>query len=262
MTKVSIITPVYNSAKYIGDTLESVLKQSFTDWEMILVDAGSKDDSIQIINQYIQIDSRFKLIHNKNDKGPAHARYIGIKEAQGYYIAFLDADDLWNIDKLKIQVQYMESNLIEFSYTLCRELQKDSKSVSVLLPTKNMFTYKSYLGSRGIYALTVMIKKELLVEEIIKIWHKNSFDETLWWILIMKSGVNAYLVPYDLALYRLSNDQLSSKRFRTIKNVYSLYDYFPEINLLNRNIYFLKYLYDSFLRHFKLKFFTKLKIDK
>jgi teichuronic acid biosynthesis glycosyltransferase TuaG len=96
-----------------------------------------------------------------------------------------------------------------------------------------------------------------LTDDVISVWKKNSYDDTIWWLLIMKKGVKAYLVPDDLALYRLSENQLSSNRLRTIKNVYLLYNYFPEINFFQKNIYFLMYIFDSSIRHFKLKLLPK-----
>ncbi len=259
--KVSIITPLFNSENFIHETIHSVLSQTFEDWEWIIVDGGSIDESIDIVNKYVQKDNRIKLLINKNDKGPAHARYTGIKQAQGKYIAFLDADDIWNPEKLEQQVGEMESRNLGFTYTRCRELQKDNNYVSIVLPTNNSYTYRQYLRKRGIYALTVIIKKELLTDDIISIWNKDSFDDTLWWILVMKKGIKAVLIPQDLALYRLSDHQLSSRRGHTIKKVYSIYNYFDEINWVMRNVFFVSYLFNSAIRHFQLKLFPKVKIS-
>ena len=101
---ISIVTPVYNSENYIEETIKSVLEQSYTDWEWILVDDGSADRSAEIIEQYN--DSRIRLIRQKN-KGAAAARNRGIEAAKGRYIAFLDADDIWDPNKLTNSLQYM-----------------------------------------------------------------------------------------------------------------------------------------------------------
>lgn len=258
---VSIVTPVFNSAQFLEGTIKSILNQSYQDWEMLLIDGGSKDNSIEICRNYQSFDPRIKLIHNQDDKGPAHARYTGIKNSSGKYIAFIDADDLWLPDKLKIQIDKMEQEDLEFTYTLCRELQKDDKYMSIVLPTNRFFTFKQYLRKRGIYALTVVIKKDLLTEDIISIWNKDSYDDTLWWLLVMRKGITARLVAFDLALYRLSENQLSSRRGYTIKRVYSLYDYFSEINFLQKNLFFISYIFNSGFRHLKLKLFPKIKLE-
>lgn len=254
---VSIITPVFNSELFLEETIKSVLKQTFTNWELILIDGGSSDRSNEICNEYVKKDTRIKLLNNINDCGPAHARYTGIKAAKGDYIAFLDADDLWSENKLLVQLREMQEKNISFSYTRCRELQPNGKTVSRVLPTKISFSYPSYLGQRGIYALTVVIKKELLSEDIISIWNRDSYDDTLWWLLIMKKGVKAFLVDADLALYRLSPNQLSANRLYTIKRVYSIFNFFPEVNFLEKNMYFISYLVNSGIRQFLLKYTRK-----
>jgi len=258
---VSIITPVFNSEQYIEGTIQSVLMQKFTNWELLLIDGGSDDRSITIINHYSELDARVKLLVNKDDKGPAHARYTGIKAAIGKYIAFLDADDLWHPDKLQIQISQMESGNLDFTYTLCRELQKDGRRLSILLPTNKSFTYRQYLRKRGIYALTVVIRRDLLTDDIISIWNKDAYDDTIWWLLLLAKGVEAFLVPYDLASYRLSNNQLSSRRLHTISKVYGLYNKLPGVNRINKQWYFLNYLLNSAIRHFKLKLFPKQRIN-
>lgn len=254
---VSIITPVFNSELFLAATIESVLRQTYSDWELILIDGGSCDKSNEICQEYVKKDIRIKLLNNQNDCGPAHARCTGIKAAKGDYIAFLDADDLWDEDKLLIQLKEMREKNISFSYTRCRELQPNGKTVSRILPTKISFSYPSYLGQRGIYALTVIIKKDLLSEDIISIWNKDSYDDTLWWLLVMKKGVKAFLIDKDLALYRLSPNQLSANRIYTIKRVYSLFNFFPEIGFWRKNYYFISYLVDSGIRQFLLKYTRK-----
>lgn len=258
---VSIITPVFNSAKFIERTIYSVLNQTYTNWELILIDGGSKDDSLRISEKYVLSDERIKLLHNVDDKGPAHARYTGIKNSSGKYIAFLDGDDIWHPQKLALQVGSMEKESFTFTYTLCRELQQNCEYVSVLLPTKSSFSYKQYLKQRGIYAFTVVINRELLSDDIISIWNKDAFDDTLWWILIMRKGVIARLIPYDLGLYRLSPSQLSSRRKNTIKKVYLMYDYFSELTMIQKNISFVFYFINSLFRHIQLKLLPKKKLS-
>ena len=155
---ISIVTPTYNSGKYIEETISSVLMQSYRKWEWFIVDGGSSDNTIEIINNYKKKDSRINLIISESDSGPAEARCNGIKASNGLYIAFLDSDDLWHPNKLMYQIDFMIKNEISFSYTLCRELQKDEENVSIILPTSNSFNYNEYLRKRGIYAFTVMVK--------------------------------------------------------------------------------------------------------
>ena len=115
--KVSIITPAYNSAKIIIQTIDSVLAQTYTNWEMIIVDDKSTDHTKKIISEYMQKDNRIKYILLEENSGPAVARNRAIEEAEGRYIAFLDADDLWMPVKLEKQIAFMQRENIALSYT-------------------------------------------------------------------------------------------------------------------------------------------------
>src|SRR4051794_36610860 len=112
---VSVVMPSFNSIKHIGEALTSAQRQSFQDFELIVVDGGSKDNSRDTVLQICQQDSRVKLIDNVDDRGPAHARSVGIKHAKGRYVAFLDADDVWLPQKLEYQVSFMLQTGARFS---------------------------------------------------------------------------------------------------------------------------------------------------
>src|SRR5574344_1639183 len=114
---VSIIVPVYNAEKFIGETIESVLNQTYKNFELLLVDDCSKDKSVDVINKYVQKDKRIKLICNKNNSGAALSRNIGIDASKGRFICYLDADDKWNKTKLYKLVNFMLKRKVQFSYT-------------------------------------------------------------------------------------------------------------------------------------------------
>ena len=124
---VSIITPVYNGAKYVRETIESVLKQTYTNWEMIIVDDGSKDKSADIVNEYVLRDSRIRLLRQANG-GSASARNNGIRNANGQYIALLDADDLWEANFLDSQLTLMRKEnaiVVHASYKRINEKSEE-----------------------------------------------------------------------------------------------------------------------------------------
>ena len=113
--KVSVIMPSFNSCRFIEDAVNSVLNQSYKNLELIVVDGGSNDSTIELINKISATDSRLVIINNINDDGPAHARQVGIEKSQGNYIAFLDADDYWLPEKTEMQINFMEDNNFNFS---------------------------------------------------------------------------------------------------------------------------------------------------
>ena len=117
--KVSVITPMYNCEKFISETIESVLNQTYTNWEMIIIDDCSTDKSKQIVKQYIERDKRIRLIALNENSGAAVARNKGIEVSSGRFIAFLDGDDLWESNKLEKQIQFMTEKNIGFSLKDC-----------------------------------------------------------------------------------------------------------------------------------------------
>jgi len=124
---VSVITPVYNSEKFIEKTIESVLNQTYEDFEYILINDKSSDNSEQIIRNYMEKDSRIKLINLEKNSGPAIARNRGIELSQGKYIAFIDSDDIWKKDKLKKQIDFMKKIIIILHLQIEKKLMKKEK---------------------------------------------------------------------------------------------------------------------------------------
>ena len=117
LNKVSVIIPCFNAAEYISDTIHSVLLQTHSNYEILIVDGGSTDGTVDILNGLSQRNEKIKIIHNENDQGPAHSRLLGIEHAIGQFIAFLDADDLWHAEKLEIQISNMIRNDLDFTFT-------------------------------------------------------------------------------------------------------------------------------------------------
>ena len=158
---VSIITPLYNSEKYIAETIEFVLAQTYSNWEMIIVDDCSKDNGVEIVEKYREKDKRIKLYQNEINKGVSYTRNRAIDIAQGKYIAFLDSDDLWKKEKLEKQINFMEQNNIVLSYTAYEKINEDgSKRGEIRVPEK--LDYKELLKNCLIGFLTAIYRKEEL----------------------------------------------------------------------------------------------------
>ncbi len=219
---VSIIMPCFNSEKYILAAITSIINQSFEAWELLVVDAGSSDNTKNIVQGIIKADPRVKFIFNTDDKGPAHARATGINSARGKYIAFLDADDLWDHDKLRKQSEFMQKNGHTFSYTKFNFLHEDGHLIENKM-TDIQYTFSSALVKRGIGCLTVMISRELLTDNIISQNNKKHGEDYLWWLLIMRSGVRAYGLNETLASYRVTNDTLSSHKLSHYTTLWKTY---------------------------------------
>jgi teichuronic acid biosynthesis glycosyltransferase TuaG len=221
--KVSVVMPAFNSSRYIKAAINSVRAQRFEEWELLVVDGGSSDNTRDIVTQMSMADSRIFLIINHNDQGPAHARSTGVRKAQGEFIAFLDADDLWLPAKLSTQLNFMLSIESEFSYTKYRVMNAQGTEASCPVSIYSQYDYPSYLFLRGIACSTVMVKRALFSEDILNtfgLWHG---EDTLWWIKLLRAGAIARGTPASLVLYRDAEGSLSKHRFRNQASVWRIY---------------------------------------
>ena len=216
--KVSIIVPVYNRAKYIYDIISTVEDQTFTDWELIFVDDGSKDDTSIEINKYLS--NKIHLIQLKQNEGQAVARNAAINFAHGKYIAFLDSDDLWEPTKLEKQVKFMEENNIAFSHT-SYTFFGTGKQKTIYVPQK--LTYEKLLKRPIINTSTVMIDTEQVHKDLIKMPNIRISENTATWLRILENGFVAFGLQESLAIYRTDKDSIAINEPHTIKNSWRFY---------------------------------------
>ncbi|MBS6375844.1 MAG: glycosyltransferase family 2 protein [Clostridium sp.] len=219
---VSIITPCYNGEKYISETIKSVLKQSYTNWEMLIIDDGSKDHSAEIVNSFAIKDQRIKLIQQEN-KGSAAARNNGIRCAEGQYIALLDADDLWLPEFLEKQISYMKKkNAICVSCAYGRINEKSEDILSPLHPkeiitTKDMMVMNRIGCLSGLYD-TSKYGKIYLREEL-----KSIRDDYAYWLDIVRLEGKAYGNQEVLAKYRVLENSTTGNKRKLIRKQYQFY---------------------------------------
>ena len=218
---VSIITPSYNSSRFISQTIESVLSQTYQNWEMIIVDDVSPDDSNDIIEEYIKKDSRIKLIKLEKNSGPAIARNKAIKEAQGRYIAFLDSDDLWMPQKLEKQINFMQNNHYELTYTNYETMNEDGNKLDHTIIAPSSLTYKQLLKSNKIGCLTVTYDTNRIGKIYMPLIKKRQ-DYGLW-LNILKQVDKSYNINEVLGTYRIMSNSISSNKFDLIKYNYTLF---------------------------------------
>lgn len=217
---VSIIMPNYNGDANLEKSIRSVLNQSFTNFELIIIDDNSTDNSLKVINHFLNSDKRIKLLVNEENIGPSLSRNKGVNFSRGKYIAFLDSDDLWEKSKLEIQVNFMESNEIKFSYTSYVKFDHNDLIRTVharLKINEKMLLRKNYLGTSS-----VMINKEFFGEMIEFKDLKRAEDYELWLRLIKESKM-IYGIKDTLMKYRVGNESLSSKKIEGIIYRYKLF---------------------------------------
>lgn len=219
---VSIITPLYNSQAYIADTINSVLKQTYSNWELLLVDDCSTDDTIKIVKHYANKYNSIKLLKNEVNSGAAISRNKGIFEAKGDYIAFLDADDLWKPEKLEKQIAFMEIENCDVCFSSYEQIDEKGKPLNRLIQAIPTLTYKKYLKSNYIGNLTGIYNAKRLGKITSPNLRKRQ-DWLLWLTAIKKSGKPARSVQESLAFYRVHNNSMSSNKFNLLKYNYLVY---------------------------------------
>lgn len=228
---VSIIVPVYNSERFINDTIRTVQEQTYGNWELILVNDCSTDNSISIIEKYTKEDNRIKLINLECNSGAAIARNTGIEQATGRYIAFLDADDLWMKDKLEKQIEFMKKNECAFSFTDYEFADENGKKTGKIVNVPKELTYKQALKNTTIFTSTVIFNVEKLGKELISMPNVKRGQDTATWWKVLKQIDNAYGIDEVLSYYRRTNDSLSANKLKALKRTWNLYRNVEHLNI-------------------------------
>ncbi|MBO4347624.1 MAG: glycosyltransferase family 2 protein [Lachnospiraceae bacterium] len=235
--KVSIIIPVHNAGNYIEDTVRSVLDQTFTDWELILVENGSTDDSKEKLEKIGTLDTRIKVMSLTEASSAAKARNAGIKEAAGRYITFLDADDLWRENKLERELAFMKDKNAAFVFTGYEFGDSDAKPTGKTVRVPETLDHKGAMKNTTIFTSTVMFDTDLVDKELIDMPDIKSEDTALWW-KILREGFIAYGLDENLVIYRRPVKSLSSNKFEAIKRIWYLYRKWENLSFIKSAWYF------------------------
>lgn len=242
----SIITPVYNSRKYLVETIRSVEAQSFRDFEHILIDDGSTDGSLELIEEYLQRDSRARLVKMKMNGGVAAARNAGIDGSRGSYICFLDSDDWWSPEKLSAQFQLIQTTGAAFSYGAYFHCREDGQTIKKY-QTPPQTDYRSMLRGSVIGCLTVALRRDLLEGKRFRsIFHE---DYLMWLEILRDHRLQAHGMTEALAYYRLRPQSLSSNKKVAAKAQWSIYRNHLGLGLAEAIPLFVNYALAGILKH-------------
>lgn len=218
---ISIVSPVYNAEKYISKTIDCILAQTYQDFELIMVDDGSSDQSTNIIESYT--DERVRLVYNDYEKkGAFSARNKGVDVARGEYVAFIDADDLWAPEKLEKTLAFMKKNDAAFVFTAYEFGDEEGIGTGKIVHVPDVLTYKKALPRTVIFTSTVLLDVGKLSKELIHMPDIASEDTATWWN-ILRTGVTAYGLDENLVIYRRSSGSLSSNKMVAVKRIWNLY---------------------------------------
>lgn len=246
---VSVITPAYNASEYIGETIKSVLDQSYTNWEMLIVDDCSSDNTREIVRGYLEKDSRIKLIEHSENGGVSAARNTALKEAKGDYVAFLDSDDMWHKEKLLKQLAFMEENQYVLTYTGYQKYLSLTKEKGKVIEVPETMTYGQIFYNTAIACLTVMVNKEKAGDFSMPLINHTE-DQCTWQSILKKCGCKAYGLNENLALYRVSSNSLTGNKFNAVKKQWNTYRKYHNLSVVKSGIYFAGYVLNALKKHY------------
>lgn len=242
---VTVVTPTYNAQDTLHETIWSVQAQTFTDWELILVDDASSDDTVKVLQELAGADRRIKYVALTENQGAAVARNIAIEQAQGRFIAFLDSDDYWLPEKLQTQIDFMQRNDVKFSYTSYRKIDADGSRIgAVHVPPR--CSYSDALKNNVIGCLTAMYDTDYFGKVYMPLIRKRQ-DLGLW-LLLLKNHGYAQGIQKELACYRIRPNSISSNKYNAAKFTWRLYRDVEGLPLPKAAYYFSAYAINGILK--------------
>lgn len=238
---VSIITPCFNSEKYVSQAVQSVISQTHQNWELLLIDDCSSDATYSIISNFASQDVRIKAFKLDNNSGAGIARNFAIQKASGNYIAFLDADDLWKPEKLEKQLHFMQTQNLPFTFSFYETIDEAGNLRNDTITTPSKITYKQLYFCNWIGNLTGIYSVDFFGKIPISPIKKR--QDWMLWLQIVKQIENAIPVPESLAYYRVREDSISASKWKLIKYNFKVYRNFHQRNFISACLDTLQFLY-------------------
>ncbi len=237
---ISIITPTYNSEVFIPQTVNSIIKQTYSNWEMLITDDCSTDNTWEILQKLTRQDSRIKIFRLEKNSGPGVARNHSIKMASGRFIAFCDSDDLWKPNKLERQIAFMLQNNYVFSYSDFEIISEGGKLIGCM-KVPNQLDYRTMLLNNYIGCLTAIYDSNYFGKVYMPIIKKRQ-DWGLWLTLLKKTDF-AYGMDNELAVYRKREQSVSSSKLRVLKYNWHVYRELEQMSFLESMKYMVLYAF-------------------
>ncbi|MFO7744600.1 MAG: glycosyltransferase family 2 protein [Psychroflexus sp.] len=244
---VSIVTPVYNAEKFIQETIQSVQNQSYENWEHILVDDSSSDNSTEVIEEFSKNDPRIKLVKLSKNSGPAVARNKAIHLAKGRYLAFLDADDIWFDFHLKDSLNFLTENKCEFVFASYKRSNEDLDFVYSDFEVPAKVSYTDILKSNSISCLTAVVDTLALGKKEMPLIRKRQ-DMGLW-LKYLKETEYAYGIQKPHAIYRIRENSLSRNKLHLIKYQWEFYRKVEQLPVFKSFYYLVLWTYFGYKKY-------------
>lgn len=244
---VSIITPSFNSAKFIAETIQSVQNQTYQNWEMIIVDDGSSDETESVLLSIIQNDNRIQFYKLNQNLGPAVARNTGIEKASGDYMTFIDADDIWFPTFIENNIKTIQESGIPFVFSSYKRANEHLEFVYSDFIVPHKVSYSDILKSNSISCLTAFVDIKKLGKKYMPLIRKRQ-DMGLW-LNYLKVIPFAYGIQETQAIYRIRENSLSRKKSDLIKYQWQFYRQVENLNVFQSAYYMLHWMYRGFMKY-------------
>lgn len=242
---ISVITPLYNASKFILQNIESVQSQTYSNWEHIIIDDASTDESATIVKELASVEPRITFIQLAKNHGAAHCRNLATEKAKGNYIAFLDSDDYWHTSKLEKQIKAMQHKNALVSFTSYIQVDEEGKNLLKIVKALPSLSYKKQLRNNYIGNLTGMYNAKLLGKIMSPNIRKRQ-DWAMWLEAIKRSEKPALGLQEDLAYYRVRKDSISANKLNLVKYNYLFYRSLG-FNSLKSGFFLLVFFWEYFL---------------
>lgn len=243
---VSVVMPAYNAARFIGDAVRSVLGQTFSEFELLVVDDCSRDATAEVVEDFVKTDSRVRLIRHARNFGPAAARNTALDRARGRYIAFLDSDDLWLPEKLEIQLAFMREQSAAICFTQFCRITEEGTVISRPVPVPPMVDYRGLLKGNVIATSTVLLDRTRTGPfRMIRTY----YDDYALWLMLLRRGLRAYGLARDLVRYRIAHGSWSRNKLRSAYFTWKVYRDVEGLPLWDAVWNFLHYAWNGYRKY-------------
>jgi teichuronic acid biosynthesis glycosyltransferase TuaG len=243
---VSIITPAYRAASVIGETVRSVLAQTHTNWELLIAEDCSPDDTREVVRQWAETDPRIRLIALEKNGGPAAARNAALEQAKGRWLAFLDSDDVWLPAKLERTLAFAKANNAAFAFTGFRRMSSDGGTVGRYIEAPPRLSYRQLLGNTAIATSTVVLDATRVGTIRMK---KTYYDDFDCWLQVTKKGLAAHGLDEDLMRYRVLEKSVSRNKRRSAGKVWAAYRHVEKLSWPESAWYFAQYAVRGLIKY-------------
>lgn len=240
---VSVIMPCYNMAQFVTDSIRSVVAQTNTNWELLIVDDASTDETVEIVRNLSHDDERIRFEVKTQHSGIADTRNQCIQMARGHYLAFLDADDIWHPEKLETQLRFMTENKVGFTYSTYDWIDEEGHTLNKFINTIGNLDYETYLRNTIIGCSTVMVDTDIVGSVIIPRFRTS--EDTATWLGILRKGHLAYAIEVPLVSYRIRRKSASSNKILASVDLWRVYRQQEKLPLVKATTCFISYAFNA-----------------